>query len=63
MVKNTLTVFKLSFQNATGLKLSVDSLMEIISDHQPMLICLFETNLQKKEIRIAGYSLIIRNYR
>lgn len=63
MVKNTLTVFKLSFQNATGLKLSVDSLMEIISDHQPMLICLFETKLQKKEIRIAGYSLIFRNYR
>ena len=51
------------FQSIRGLKSKVDSLMETISDYQPMLICLLQTHLQKEEIRIPGYSQIFCNDR
>ena len=63
-IKNALTNFKVFYQNIRGLKSKVDSIMETISDYQPILICLVETHLQKeKEIRIQGYSQIFRNNR
>ena len=62
-IKNVLTLFKVFYQNVRGLKSKVDSTMEIISDYQPILICLVETHLQKyEEIMIPGYSQIFRNY-
>ena len=63
-IKNALTNFKVFYQNIRGLKSKVDSIMETISDYQPILICLVETHLQKEEeIRIPGYSQIFRNDR
>ena len=60
--KNALTNFKVFYQNIRGLKSKVDSIMETISDYQPILICLVETHLQKEEeIRIPGYSQIFHN--
>ena len=54
-VKNALTNFKVFYQNVRGLKSKVDSIMETISDYQPILICLVETNLKKEEeIKIPG---------
>ena len=57
--------FKVFFyQNVRELKSKEDSLMETISNYQPMLIRLVETHLQKEEeIRIPGYSQIFRNNR
>ena len=61
-IKNALTNFKVFYQNIRGLKSKVDSIMETISDYQPILICLVETHLQKEEeIRIPGYSQIFHN--
>ena len=63
-IKNALTNFKVFYQNIRGLKSKVDSIMETISDYQPILICLVETHLQKEEkMRIPGYSHIFRNDR
>ena len=63
-IKNALTNFKVFYQNIRGLKSKVDSIMETISDYQPILICLVETHLQKEEeIRIPGYNQIFRNDR
>ena len=60
-IKNALTNFKVFYQNIGGLRSKVDSIMETISDYQPILICLVETHLQKEEIRIPGYSQIFHN--
>ena len=61
-MKNTLTDFKVFFQNIRGVKSKVVSLMGTISDFQPTLICLVKTHLQKEEeIRIPGYNLIFHN--
>ena len=55
--QNALTNFKVFYQNVKGLKSKVDSIMETISEYQPMLICSVKTHLQKEEeIRIAGNS-------
>ena len=63
-IKNALTNFKVFYQNIRGLKSKVDSIMETISDYQPILICLVETHLQKEEeIRISRYSQILCNDR
>ena len=63
-IKNALTNFKVFYQNNGGLRSKVDSIMETVSDYQPILICLVETHLQKEEeIRIPGYSQIFRNDR
>ena len=43
--KNALANSKVFYQNVRGLKSKVDSLMETITDYQPMLICLVETKL------------------
>ena len=52
------------YQNVRGLKSKLDSIMETISDYQPILMCLVETHLQKEEeIRIPRYSQIFRNDR
>ena len=55
-IKNALKNFKVFYQNITGLKSKVDSIMETISDFQPILICLVETLTKEEEIRIPGYS-------
>ena len=47
--KNALTNFKVFYQNIAGLKSKADSIMETISDYQPILICLVEIHLQKEE--------------
>ena len=61
-IKNVLTLFKVFYQSVRGLKSKVDSTIEIISDYQPILICLVETHLQKYEkIMIPGYIQIFRN--
>ena len=63
-IKNALTNFKVFYQNVRGLKSKVDSIIETISDYQPILICLVETHLQnKEEIRMSGHSQIFRNDR
>ena len=63
-IKIALTNFKVFYQNVRGLKSKVDSIMETISDYQPILICLVKTHLQKEEeIRIPGYSQIFCNDR
>ena len=62
-IKNALTNFKVFYQNVRGLKSKVDSIMETISDYQPILICLVETHLEKEEIRIPEYSQIFCNDR
>ena len=46
-MKNALVNFKAFYQSVSGLKSKVDSLMETISDYQPMLILLVETHLEK----------------
>ena len=64
MMSNALTNFKVFYQNIWGLKSKVDSIMEKISDYQPILICLVETHLQKEEkIRIPGYGQMFHNDR
>ena len=61
---NAWTNFKVFYQNVRGLKSKADSIMETISDYQPILICLVKTHLQKEEeIRIPGYSQIFCNDR
>ena len=45
--KNASTNFKLFSYSVRGLNSKVDSLLESISEYQPMLIYLVETNLQK----------------
>ena len=63
-MKNVITNFKAFYQNVRGLKSKVDSIMETISDYQPILIYLVETRLQKEEeIRMPGHSQIFRNNR
>ena len=47
--KNASTNFKLFSYSVRGLNSKVDSLLESISEYQPMLIYLVETNLQKWE--------------
>ena len=63
-MKNVITNFKVLYQNVRGLKSKIDSIMETISDYQPILIYLVKTRLQKEEeIRMPGYSQIFRNHR
>ena len=45
--KNASTNLKLFSYSVRGLKSKVDSLLESISEYQPVLIYLVETNLQK----------------
>ena len=47
--KNASTNLKLFSYSVRGLKSKVDSLLESISEYQPVLIYLVETNLQKWE--------------
>ena len=55
--------FKMSVLKSFAI-LKVDSIMETITDYQPILICLVKIHLQKEEeIRIPGYSQIFRNDR
>ena len=54
MMNNALTNFKVFYQNIRGLKSKVDSIMETISDYQPILICLVETHKE-------GYGQMFHN--
>ena len=54
--------FKLYYQNVRGIKSKIDSLIELVDDFDPTIICLVETHLLKEEeIKIEGYSTIFRN--
>ena len=46
-MKNALVNFKTFYQSVSGLKSKVYSLMETISDYQPMLLWLVKTHLEK----------------
>ena len=57
-IKNALTNFKVLCQNIRELKSKVDSIMETISDFQPILTWLVETHLQKEDE--LGYQGLVR---
>ena len=53
-----MTNFKVFYQNIRELKSKVDSIMETISDFQPILTWLVETHLQKEDE--LGYQGLVR---
>ena len=53
MIKNALRNFKVFYQNVRGLKSKVDSIIETISDYQPILYIQLKRNCKKK--RKLGY--------